>query len=222
MTVLRYTLVSDGSSDQALIPILNWLLRCNGIAHAIEAQRADLWRVRMRRKPALTDKIVLGQRFYPCDLLFVHRDAEVATLISRVREIAAAVTQARNTIESNGLTVPVVCVVPVRMSETWLLFDEQAIRTASGNPIGRVQLSMPRPQNLEAISNPKKRLHSLLRKASELRGRRLDSFPAHAYALRVTNHIQDFSPLRSLSAFEALESDVQCIIASGHLPNESR
>lgn len=36
MTELRYTVVTDGSSDVALIPILTWLLRANGVAYAIQ------------------------------------------------------------------------------------------------------------------------------------------------------------------------------------------
>jgi hypothetical protein len=31
MLDLRYSLVSDGSSDAALLPILSWLLRENGV-----------------------------------------------------------------------------------------------------------------------------------------------------------------------------------------------
>ena len=31
MDALRYTLLADGSSDQALVPILTWLLRAQGV-----------------------------------------------------------------------------------------------------------------------------------------------------------------------------------------------
>lgn len=42
MRDLRYTLVADGSSDVALLPILTWLLRRNGVALSIQATWADL------------------------------------------------------------------------------------------------------------------------------------------------------------------------------------
>lgn len=35
MNELRYTLLSDGPSDRALLPILTWLLRQNGVTGAI-------------------------------------------------------------------------------------------------------------------------------------------------------------------------------------------
>lgn len=37
MDKLRYTLVSDGSSDAALIPILHWLLKQNGVSCPIQS-----------------------------------------------------------------------------------------------------------------------------------------------------------------------------------------
>jgi hypothetical protein len=41
MRELRYTLVSDGASDQVLLPILTWLLRANGVRCAIQPEWAD-------------------------------------------------------------------------------------------------------------------------------------------------------------------------------------
>ena len=42
MTDIRYTLVSDGSSDRILIPILNWLLEGLCEDSAVQPQWADL------------------------------------------------------------------------------------------------------------------------------------------------------------------------------------
>lgn len=79
MNQLRYTLVSDGSSDAALIPILTWLLRNKGLRKAIQSEWADLRQLRWQSKPTLADKICQGVVLYPCELLFVHRDAERET-----------------------------------------------------------------------------------------------------------------------------------------------
>ena len=76
MTELRYTLVTDGSSDIALVPILTWLLRENGIEYAIQSEWADLSRIPHQKRRRLEDKIRWSLELYPCDLLFVHRDAE--------------------------------------------------------------------------------------------------------------------------------------------------
>jgi len=210
MHQLRYTLLSDGSSDASLLPILTWLLRSNGVAIPIQPEWADLGRLRLPEKPSLSDKISRSLGHYPCDLLFVHRDAETEARIKRVQEIESAFVA----IESPGQ--PVVCVVPVRMMEAWLLFDEAAIKWAAQNRNYREALDLPPINRLEDISNPKELLHSLLRKASGLSNRRLRRFSVHTSVRRLAEYLSDFSdfsPLRQLSAFQALESDIQSLIA---------
>ena len=164
---LRFTLLADGSSDRVLVPILRWLLRqhCGNIP--IQPAFADLRRL---PKPprGLVERIDTSIALYPCDLLFVHRDAETKTIYTREREINAAVAKSRE-----GGRLPVICVVPVRMQEAWLLIEETALRTAAGNPAGRGPLEMPDVKRLEDLQNPKRILHELLARASELGGRRL-------------------------------------------------
>jgi len=89
------------------------------------------------------------------------------------------------------------------MTEAWLFFEEQAIRTAAGNSHGRELLDLPPPRKIESLPDPKSLLYDLLRSASGLRGRRLNNMPVSVYAARVSELIEDFSPLRQLSAFSA-------------------
>ncbi len=138
MSELRYTLLSDGPSDRALLPLLSWLLRTHGVERALQAEWADL-----RRLPnpptGLTDRIRRGLELYPCDLLFVHRDAERASHADRVGEIHGALRQ----VAAAQPIPPAVCVVPVRMQEAWLLFDEAALRTAAGTHLAVSLLLFP-------------------------------------------------------------------------------
>ena len=204
MRELRYTLTTDGSSDAALLPILTWLLQTNGVSCAIQAEWADLRQSRQPNKRKLDNRIRLSIDLYPCDLLFVHRDAEREPRAKRVDEITEAVKK----VVACYAVPPVVCVVPVRMQEAWLLFDEAAIRYAAGNRSSRQPLELPPLRKLEQLVDPKEVLHDLLRQASGLGPRRLKRFRAHERAYRVTQIIDDFAPLRELSAFAALEQDV--------------
>ena len=104
---------------------------------------------------------------------------------------------------------PTVCVIPVRMQEAWLLFDEPAIRTAAGNPNGRNRLDLPRLQHVEGLPDPKEVLYELLRTASGLSGRRHKKLPVSQLAQRVSDFIDDFAPLRTLPAFTALEDEIR-------------
>lgn len=210
MKELRYTFLTDGSSDKALIPLLDWLLREHHIRCPIQAQWADLRHV-PRPPKTLPDRISLSLGLYPCDLLFVHRDAEGASLTVRKNKILIALEGSRtNSAWPRDLTV---CVIPVRMQEAWLLFDEPAIRATAGNRNGRISLDVPPLRELERLSDPKTRLHALLRQASGLSGRRLKSFPIHERVQRILEFVHDFSPLRELPAFNALEQDLRALIA---------
>jgi len=202
---LRYTLLSDGSSDQALLPLINWSLRASGVTSAIRPEWADLG---MLRNPpgSLPEKIRAALDLYPCTLLFVHRDCEAQTVAVRQNEIKNALAEAY---ESAGVRLPSVCIVPRRMTEAWLLISERAIRIASGNPIGRTPLPIPDVARLEELLDPKETLFSLLREASELHGRRLRSLRVHRLTHRVIEFIDDFSPLHALPAFRAFEVELE-------------
>ena len=207
MKELRYTLLSDGSSDRALLPIITWLLREHRVDCAIQSTWADLRRLPKPPK-TLPLRIISSLELYPCDLLFVHRDAEREPRENRVAEIREAITLA---VESVPVP-PTVCVVPVRMQEAWLLFEEAALRRAAGNPRGKQPLQLPVSDKVEQLPDPKNILHELLRSASGLTGRRLKDFSVRECAGRVAELIDDFTPLRCLEAFRALEEDVKQII----------
>jgi len=208
MKELTYTLLSDGSSDQALLPILTWLLRTQGLKSAIQPEWADLQYL-PRPPRTLPERIGRTLELYPCDVLFVHRDAEAASPAVRANEILQAI---ETVIQQQVSVPPRVCVVPVRMQEAWLLFDEAAIRVAAGNRHGTMPLDLPPIDTLEQLSDPKRVLYDLLRAASGLMGRRRKQFRAQKHARRVAEFITDFSALRTLSAFNRLEADIGQIV----------
>ena len=207
MNELHITLVSDGNSDAALVPILRWMLVHNGIRRPIQANWADL---RLLPKPprTLEEKITLAVELYPCNILFIHRDAEEQPREKRMSEI----DRACQTVKESLSSVTTVYVVPVRMTEAWLLFNEAAIRQAAGNRNGTTELSLPKTSDLQDIPDPKSVLHHSLKIASGLTGRRLKKFQVHLKVSKVSDLIDDFTPLRQLSAFSTLEEDVKQLI----------
>lgn len=209
MTELRYTLHSDGSSNKALMPIITWLLREHLSQTAIQGEWSDL-RLLPNPPSSLSERIKKSIDLYPCDLLFVHRDAENEPVDNRLTEIQEAIEEAGGDI---GIP-PTVCVVPIRMMEAWLLFDLNAIRRAAGNPNGQQSLNLPNLNDLERLPDPKKDLHRILRIASGLPGRRLSSFNERSAVHRVPEYIEDFSSLRTLSAFQDLEKQILRTIRS--------
>ncbi len=208
MRDLQFTLVTDGTSDAGMLtPILEWLLRAHCNRFGVGISHADVARCRIPPR-GLANRIRFALEAYPCDALFVHRDAERDPPESRHEEIRAALDTL-----SHLMTTPRIHVVPVRMTEAWLLIDEMAIRRASDNPNGKVRLDLPQISRLEDQPDPKHLLHELLKTASEKQGRRLRAFDPRHSMRRIAQLIEDFSPLRKLSAFRRLESDVQYLVA---------
>ncbi|HEY1012129.1 MAG TPA: hypothetical protein VGE07_05435, partial [Herpetosiphonaceae bacterium] len=122
MNQLRFTLLPDGSSDRVLLHVISWTLRQHLPGVAIQPEFADL-RILPQVPKTLEERIKTSVDLYPCNILFIHRDAEREDRNHRVAEIDKALAKIKN------FSTPVVRVIPVRMSEAWLLFDEHAIRT---------------------------------------------------------------------------------------------
>jgi hypothetical protein len=136
---------------------------------------------------------------YPCDILFIHRDAEGQAPENRRTEIATAVQ------DFQTLHIPV---VPVRMTEAWLLIDEPAIRSAADNPNGIKNLNLPAIRNLEKIADPKRVLQEALLRACGLNAGRRSRFDVQRRIHRVPQYLDDFSPLMALPAFQILQHDI--------------
>lgn len=127
-------------------------------------------------------------------LVFVHRDAERLALEDRMREFESVIR------------ADVVAVMPVRMSEAWILFDGSAIARAAGSP--SAQVSVPRVTEIESIAEPKDLLEKLLFEAAgSPGGRRGKNFRRSMVARRmsVAGLIDDFEPLERLSAFQQFQ-----------------
>lgn len=144
---------------------------------------------------------------YPCKLFFIHRDAEGQKPEERIREISDAINEAQ---QSGKIGFQHhVGVVPVRMTEAWLLIDEASLRRAAGNPNGKIQLNLPSLSQLERVLDPKKMLYELLQKASEKTGRRVKDLKVQACVHTLADTITDYEPLRKLQAFQRLERDIK-------------
>ncbi len=197
---MTYTLVGDGGSDRVLLPILTWCLKQNNV-RVVVPQWADFSRI--PRQASRQEKLRTALELYPCDVLFVHRDAEAQPVAHRREEIAAAL---------RGLQVQHIPVIPVRMTEAWLLADEAAIRKAAGNPNGTANLNLPSLRRLEDLPNPKKVLHDALSTASGLNVRRRIRLHVSQQVHLIPNHVDDYSVLAVLPAFRTLQQDIRVLV----------
>lgn len=205
---LRGLLLADGPSDLPLAEHLESL--CAEHGREVEVTPID---PRTLGAPNRTVearlRFLLSQNADP-DLVFVHRDAEARDPLERVEEVrhgavSAGVSPAR-----------VVPVVPVRMTEAWLLLDEAEIRRVAGRPGGTNRLNLPRIAGVETLADPKERLRDVLLVAGQPRGRRRREqfgrdFGRHRALLLQRLDLQ--GPINDLEAWRRLKGDIADALA---------
>ncbi len=194
---LRYALVADGPTDRVLRHVIDWSVR-------------DLFPAAVIREPGFVGRggadlratILEARRRHEPDVVIVHRDAEREDPATRRSEITAADAEATP-------------VVPVRMTEAWLLIDERALRRAAGNPTGRTELGLPAVRRLEDVADPKETLHAALLAAADLAGPRRRRRFARQMPDRIDRLgalIATFAPLRCLPAFRDYEARLKAVL----------
>lgn len=199
--MLRYVLIADGSSDETLMSVIKWLLDDLYPQLPNEGQFAD-FRPLPNPPKNVHEKIRRAKYYYSPDIIFYHRDAESVDskkISERKHEVLAEAADEDD----------VVCIVPIKMMETWLLIDAEAIKKAAGNRNYKGKITLPAINRLEKVQQPKVELHKLLKEACGLTGRRLDKFNVDEAVHLVAENIEDFSVLRDLTAFSVFENDVK-------------
>jgi hypothetical protein len=214
MNTLRYTLLGEGSSDEALLHHIEWIFqRYTRRILLSEYARLD----RLPRPPkTFPDRIARTITMYPCDILFIHRDADRQTYDKRFLEITESVQAACEGNQIQNLMPMHICVIPVRMLEAWLLFDEAALRRTAGRPRGKEPLDLPSLKDIENLPNPKEILNHALNIAATTRSDRARGLHRSEMTLRLAELIDDFSPLLALSAFARLNRDIHDVVRAHH------
>lgn len=123
---LTWSVVADGGTDRLLVPVLQWAM------HRLDPDVEILEPESRKRHGGVVD--FLDAYESEVMLVFVHRDSENLSLERRLREFET-------------VTRPnVVPVVPVQMSETWILFDGTAVaprRCRAGRTASRTTSPWP-------------------------------------------------------------------------------
>ncbi|MFJ9556060.1 hypothetical protein ACIRPH_19755 [Nocardiopsis sp. NPDC101807] len=203
---LRILFLGEGSSDDGIADHIGAIAADRGVE--VTVTNPELGRLE-HVGHALTDKLAaitnLGGEY---ELVAVHRDADSMGRDARLAEIG-------NAVRAHMPQVVHVPIVPVRMTEAWLLVDETAIRRVAGNPNGRCALGLPPLKRIEAIPDPKAELKQVLSKASELTGRKLDRFNRRFSENRrqLLQRLDSHGPVAGLPSWQAFVGDVEAGLA---------
>ncbi|WP_331716400.1 hypothetical protein [Micromonospora chokoriensis] len=105
-------------------------------------------------------------------------------------------------------------VIPVRMTEAWLLLDETAIRQVAGNPRGRMDLGLPKHHEVESVANPKQILSTCLLKAAGETGRRRDAVAKrfNQHRRQLLERLEPTGAIVRLESWARLVADVDEVV----------
>jgi hypothetical protein len=198
--------IAKGTSDEPLADIVEGLFFAQGVS--VFLSRPDF--APLNRIPKdVHSRVRAGLRLLDgsVDVVVIHRDADNAGPQARFDEIAQAVGRVATSFE-------VVPIVPIRMTEAWLLLDEGAIRQVAGTPSGRTDLGLPNVREVERLPDPKDFLRTCILKAADVTGRRREAvgkrFPQHRRQL--LEKIDPSGRVSQLNGWKRLVSDVDDVI----------
>lgn len=201
MKRITATLITDGSSDKLLAPLIGLIFN----EHATLPYQINCAENLPPLASGLRSRIESALDLFPCNFLFVHRDAENIEASKRQLEIESSWPD-------SSQTTMLVTVVPVRMTEAWLITNEKPIRSAVGNPNGTEPLGLPTVKNIESSLDPKEVLFSALKAASGRNSSRKRKLNPHQFRYRVSELTEDLEPLRKLKSFRHLEAQVKQLL----------
>lgn len=196
--MLGAALLCDGGSDAALGTVAERLAFSRGVELNVEV--VDFSHIRPGLD-LLSRLRALPQLTADPTIVVVHRDAERLRLSGREQEIDRAY-------EMSACQSRLVKLIPVRMTEAWLLADAARVRQVAGNSRGRTPLGIP--SDLESDPDPKRTLLAALNAAAETSGRRRDAmnrrFPSLRRQLIETLDVE--GPVNRLSSFRAFRDSL--------------
>jgi hypothetical protein len=198
--------VAEGTSDEPLAEHIELLFLCHGVS--VSLSRPDFSRLpKVAKDVGARVRAGLTLAGGPVDLIVVHRDADNAGRHARQQEIESAVQPLAGPAE-------LVPVIPVRMTEAWLLLDEAAIRQVAGNPRGRARLGLPKPHQAESIADPKEVLRDCLLKAAEVTGRRRDVVAKrfNQHRRQLFERLDPAGAIAHLDSWRCLVTDVDTVV----------
>ncbi len=205
---VEFVLISEGSSDNGLIPHLEAVCLYAG---ADEARGIALERQRLPLVGSkVVDKIRAAMILAPqANLFLIHRDADSPDPRRRHAEIEQAV-------EECYLQKPWVAVVPIQETEAWLLLDEPAVRRIAGKPNGTHPLGLPTAATVESMASPKECLQQAIFDANPVTGRKHKNlkrdFPMHRQIL--LQRLSISGEIRNVPSWKRMRDDLTVALAA--------
>lgn len=201
--------ICEGTSDAPLAEIVESMFREHAVSVRITSPDFSLLERRVAKDLPSRMRAGLKLMASDVDIIICHRDADNQGHGARKGEMVSALSK----IGGRSMLVPV---IPVRMTEAWLLLDEPAIRTIAGSPGGTSDLALPKKGEVEGIADPKAVLKASILRAAQVTGRRrarLDErFSSHRRQL--LERLDCFGPVAELPSWKRMLAEIGVVASA--------
>lgn len=220
MQALVLALYAEGTTDEHFLPPI--IQRTAEVVIAARGRTTvdvlDPWVVKV--EPGLNERatciLAAARQTEGFHALIIHADADHPT---PERALHERIQPGMDRVTAAGVRHTLIPLIPVRMTEAWLLADPEALLHVIGTNMTATALGLPEREHLvESDPDPRQTLHRVVRDATALRRRRRRQFHAdelYAPLARIINlerlckvpsyqqFVEDFTvALKSLSFLE--------------------
>lgn len=202
--MITYLFLSEGTSDEVLVPLINRLVLANidGPVRPIVPNFSIL-----RPQPkTLSEKLHAVISLYSgIDIIIIHRDADNVGYEARRAEIDHVISHTR-------ILWPYVPLIPVRMTEAWLLTDFNAIHNAIGFGKSKNEIEFLSLRKVEGLADPKAYLLNKIKEIANLPKRRERDLNVYMVRKKIGVHLTNLENLNRLSSFVSFKGDLAAAI----------
>ena len=171
-------LLAEGSTDNRFLSSIaqRTAIRILNLKSMSVVDVPELQIISSRAKGSQVDRILFAaQAAHGHHLLLVHADADARSCESAWAERIEPGLMEVQGAHKSGIQVcdKIVPVIPIRMTESWMLADPEVLLNVIGTSVSPRNLSLPnKPPQVETIAHPKRKLQEVLNFAVGGRSRR--------------------------------------------------
>lgn len=174
---LTLALYAEGATEECFLPILIQRtaeeITLNLANSTVDVLEVDTWHISPPAPKKAAERIAKAiaetQGYHA---LIIHADADHPTREHALDErIKPGIKRAHADVLDTARLQELVPLIPIKMTEAWMLADSKALREVIGTNIA--SLGTPeRPHQVEAVTNPKQTFAKIVQEATKDRGKR--------------------------------------------------
>ncbi|UYG07542.1 hypothetical protein [Halomonas sp. M4R1S46] len=192
MQEINFILTCEGTSDANLVEHLKNLLIQRG-ADEVSGQHADLSILRKPPGGSVREKLNAINELYPeANVVFIHRDADNQGAEERANEIKE---------QSENFPKTTIPLIPVKITETWLLADKEKITEITGVEPNNI----PPLKNLEKSGRAKEILMDCLTSGVKKKQKKTTFYRARA---QLCQELRPEGPVSMLASYNAFTQKI--------------